>query len=591
MPAARRLAGMLGLVLLLVVGVLAAGLAPPHPPLSPWGRGVGGEGAADSRPERPRLAVLLVFDQMRGDYLSRWQHLFGPGGFRRLAAEGAWFGNCRYDYSDTVTAAGHASLATGSSPCRHGIIGNTWFDRTAREAVYCVGSIRHAPVPPRPAAADRKKTIGVSPERLLVPTLADALKEATGGAGRVVSLSFKDRSAVLPGGRQPDVCCWFDTATGRFETSTYYRDALPSWVAAFNRGPDIGCRLGLPWQHLLPDLDYRTWSGPDDVDGEGNGAGQGRTFPHPTGSFTALYNSPYGNEVLARLARRAVEAEGLGNRPAPDLLCVSFSSNDAIGHVWGPDSQEVLDVTLRSDRLVADLLSFLDRRVGRGRYVVAVTADHGVCPLPEVARAEGKDAGRHPADLLKRGAEDFLRQTFPDSTSGTGGSLSREPWVEYAGEGWVYLDQTTIARHGLRPAEVEAALAGWLKKQRGIQTAYTRTQLLAGIPAEDAVGQAVLRSFYPERSGDVMMVNRPYWILWKVGKDNTTGTTHGSPHPYDRHVPLLASGPGIRAGAYSEAIRPQAAAVLLARSLGIPPPAAADAVVPEQVFAPNRGRP
>jgi hypothetical protein len=444
-------------------------------------------------------------------------------------------------------------------------------------------------VPPRPAGSGRGiKTLGISPERLLVPTLADALKEATGGVGRVVSLSFKDRSAVLPGGRQPDVCCWFDTASGLFETSTYYRDALPSWVAAFNRGPDIRRRLGVPWERLRPDLDYRTWSGPDDVEGEGNGAGQGRTFPHPTGNFTALYNSPYGNELLARLVRRAVEAEGLGSRPTPDLLCVSFSSNDAIGHVWGPDSQEVLDVTLRSDRLVADLLSFLDQQVGRGRYVVAVTADHGVCPLPEVARAQGREAGRHPADLLKRGAEDFLRRAFPDAAGGTGGSPSREPWVEYAGEGWVYLDQATIARHRLRPAEVEAALAGWLKKQHGIQTAYTRTQLLSGIPAEDAIGRSVLRSFYPERSGDVMMVNRPYWILWKDGKDNTTGTTHGSPHPYDRHVPLLASGPGIRAGAYPEAIRPQAAAVLLARSLGIPQPAAADAVVPEQVFAPKR---
>ncbi len=586
MLAARRLAGICALVLLLVFGVLAAGPAVDQTPAPPPS-------------ERPRLAVLLVFDQLRGDYLPRWQHLFGPGGFRRLAAEGAWFGNCHYDYSDTVTGAGHASIATGCSPCRHGIIGNEWYDRTTRKAAYCVSSPRgeedYSPVPPRRVSTtDRRKPLSVSPERLLAPTLADALKKATGGAGRVVSLSLKDRSAILPGGRQPDVCCWFDTTTGRFETSTYYRDTLPRWVAAFNRGPEIDRWYDVHWHRLLPGFDYHGCVGPDDVFGEGEGVRQGRVFPHPTVGdparpgtyYTALYNSPWGNEVLASLARRAVEAEGLGSRPErQDLLCVSFSSNDAIGHIWGPDSQEVLDVTLRSDRLIADFLTFLDRRVGRGRYVVALTADHGVCPLPEVSRAQGKDAGRHPRDLLKAeargGSEGFLRRAFPDPAAG---SPTPERWVEFGGEGWVYLDQATVARHGLRPAEVEAALAGWLKQQPGIQTACTRTQLLEGLPPDDTVGRRVLRSFYRERSGDVMVVNRPYWILWPY----ETGTTHGSPHPYDTHVPLLACGPGIRAGAYPDAIRPQAAPVLLARSLGIPPPAAADAVVPERVFAADR---
>jgi hypothetical protein len=296
--------------------------------------------------------------------------------------------------------------------------------------------------------------------------------------------------------------------------------------------------------------------------------------------------------VLARLTRRAVEAEGLGSRSTPDLLCLSFSSNDAIGHCWGPDSQEVLDVTLRSDRLVADLLTFLDQRVGRGRYVVAVTADHGVCPLPEVARTQGKDAGRLPTDLLSRRAEDFLRRTFGDSrVKITGGTVTPERWVEFTGEGWVYLDRETIARHRLRQADVEAALAGWLQRQPGIQAAYTRTRLLQGIPADDAVGQHVLRSFFPERSGDVTVVNRPYWILWKQPPGplgEATGTAHGSPHPYDTHVPLLVSGPGIHPGAYADTVVPQAAAVLLARSLHIPPPAAADAAAPDQVFAPNR---
>jgi hypothetical protein len=543
--------------------------------------------------ERPRLAVLLVFDQLRGDYLPRWQHLFGPDGFRRLMAEGAWFSNCHYPYADTVTGAGHASVATGCSPSRHGIIGNDWFDRDSQETVYCVGSLRDLPVPPRPLpSGDRHKAPGIAPRRLLAPTLGDALKKATGGVGRVVSLSFKDRSAVLPGGQRPDVCCWFDARTGRFETSTYYADALPRWVAEFNRGPEIDRWFGVAWQRLLPDFDYTACVGPDDVSGEGEGAGQGRTFPHMTGGvplapsvyFSALYNSPFGNEVLAQLARRAVEAEGLGTRSTPDLLCVSFSANDAIGHCWGPDSQEVLDVTLRSDRLVAGLLAFLDQRVGRGRYTVAVTADHGVCPLPEVSRAQGKDAGRLPLDLLSRRAGMFLQRTFGTTSTGGRISLAPERWVEFAGEGWVYLDRETIARHNLRLPDVEAALAGWLEKQPGIQRAYTWTRLLQGLPADDAVGQRVLRSFYPQRSGDVIIVTRPYWILYPY----PTGTTHGSPHEYDTHVPLLVSGPGIHPGASADPVVPQAAAVLLARSLRIAPPAAADAVVPDQVLA--RGR-
>jgi Type I phosphodiesterase / nucleotide pyrophosphatase len=543
--------------------------------------------AAEPPPaEKPRLIVLVVFDQLRGDYLTRWDSLFGEGGFHRLEKDGAWFQNCHYAYSDTVTAAGHASLATGAMPRTHGIIGNEWFDRTADSSVYCVTSERYERVPPRfggdSVEADTKKPKGVSPDRLLAPTLADALKEATGGKGRVVALSLKDRSAVLPGGRRPDACYWLDVVNGEFITSTYYRDRLHPWVAEFNRSAAVDTWMGKKWMRLRTELDYEKYSGPDDVVGEGTLL-FGRTFPHSLGGggaitikaayYGSLYNSPFGNDVLLGLAQRAIEAEKLGSRETPDLLCLSFSSNDAIGHCWGPDSQEVLDVTLRSDEIVKQLLASLDKQVGKGRYVLALSADHGVCPLPEAARKRGADAGRIDSSLLVKNATAFLGETFHVPATDN-------RWVEANIGPWLYLNRALLVRHNLKQPEVEAALAGWLRKQNGVQGVYTRSQLLAGVAEEDVVGQFVRQSFHPERSGDVRIIEKPYHLL----TTRLTGTNHGTAHAYDTHVPLLVYGSGVRPGVRREAITPQAAAVILAKALGIKPPAKATAVFPANLI-------
>jgi hypothetical protein len=488
-------------------------------------------------------------------------------------------------------------VAAGCSPHTHGIIGNEWYDRAAGAEVNCVGNDRYDRVPPlaREAANPRgdepeekpaevvkkkKKYKGVAPDRLLAPTLADALKEATDGRGRVVSLSFKDRGAVLPGGKRPDACYWFDTDDGLFVTSSYYRESPHAWVAEYNEGRPAEAWFGKQWTRLDPHLDYERYSGRDDGPGEGKGSAQGTTFPHPFDGgpkklhsvyLEALYNSPFGNDLLLELTRRAIDAEQLGRHYAPDLLCVSFSCNDAIGHTWGPDSQEVLDVTLRTDRLVAELLAALDAKVGKGRYVLALTADHGVCPLPEAARLEGKDAGRVPAALLKARANEFLVTKF--------GGDSKTRYVEEAIHPWVYLNREVVKEKGLKPADVEAALAAWLGEQKGILAAYTRTQLIDGVAKEDAVGQMLRRSFHPDRAGDVGVVMKPYYIMWGL-----TGTTHGSPHPYDTHVPLLVYGPGVKPGVRKGLVRPQAAAPILARALGIQPPASAEAPVPEGLF-------
>ena len=359
-------------------------------------------------PEPCRLAVLVVFDQLRGDYLERWRPLWGEGGFRRLQADGAWFTNCHYPFACTETGPGHATLATGRSPESHGIVGNYWYDRRAAAEVYCVAGTRPYQGVPAGAAGDGAST----PERLLGPTIGDALRDATGGRGRIIALGLKDRSAVFLAGRRPDACYWFDHWTGGFMTSTYYRDGPHPWVAEFNRGRPADRWFGHDWTRLRPDLDYAAHSGPDDGPGEATGWMQGRTFPHPTTGglnrlaggrydnrdyYGALATSPFANELLLELAKRAIDAERLGADDVPDLLGLGLSATDPIGHSWGPDSQEVLDAVLRADRLLADLLAHLDARVGAGRYLVVLTSDHGVCPLPEVARARGRDAGRVPA--------------------------------------------------------------------------------------------------------------------------------------------------------------------------------------------------
>jgi hypothetical protein len=542
--------------------------------------------ARAAEPERPRLVVLVYFDQFRGDYLARWNAQFGEGGFKRLTSEGAWFTNCHYPYAYTVTAAGHASVATGCVPAEHAVVGNDWFDRAAGKSVNCVGSDRHEQVPPRTAAgtdADEKKGAkgGVSPERLLQPTFADALKLGTGGKAKVVALSLKNRGAALPGGKSPDACYWMDGGTGQFVTSTYYRDAVHPWVAEFNRGKPAERWRGKAWDRFRTDLDYAKFSGPDDVAGEGKGAGgQGRAFPHPfepkdaktkPAYLSAVYTSPFGNELLLALAERAISAEGLGADDVTDLLSLSFSSNDAVGHAWGPDSQEVLDVTLRSDRVMKRLLDTLDAKVGEGKYVLVMTADHGVCPLPEVSRRYGIDAARvQPATAAK--VEAFLSEKY-----GKGAAK----WVEATAGPWVYLDAKAVKAAGLKQGDVEAALAAWLTQQAGVEAAYTRAALALGIPASDVLGQMVARSFRPERCGDVYVLLKPHYL---PSAALGTGTTHGSPWEYDTHVPLVAYGTGVMPGVRGEPVAPLAAAAILARAAGVKPPAGATAPVPPNLF-------
>jgi hypothetical protein len=294
--------------------------------------------------------------------------------------------------------------------------------------------------------------------------------------------------------------------------------------------------------------------------------------------YDALTVSPYGNELLLALAKTAILAEKMGQGEETDLLTLSFSSNDLIGHCWGPDSQEVLDVTLRSDVIVKELLDFLDAKVGKEQYILALSADHGICPIPEVAKAQGKDAGRVSANGLRSGGEAHLQATFAKDGK-------KLPWIEKMSGSWFYFNKGVLRELGLSSAEVEKSLADWLAKQPGVQTAFTRSQVEGKPKLADPLTETVRLSFRPEASGDVKVLLKPYHLFTTdLVKSPAYATTHGSPHPYDTHVPLLVFGTGVHPGTHAERITPQAMATILAHGLHVPLPAAAEAPLPRGVF-------
>ena len=560
-----------------VAAVIAIALAPLSRPAPPPDRQV-------------KLAVLVVFDQLRGDYLERWRPLFGRDGFVRLERDGAWFTNCYYPYATTTTGPGHASMLTGACAESHGIINNAWMENG--ESVYCAAREPYRFVSSRSKAGSRSSG---TPEFLLSETVGDVLKETTGGRAKVFGLSLKDRSAILTTGQRPDAAYWFEG--GVFGTSTYYTEKIHDtgrvhpWVAEFNKSKVADRWFGQEWTRFREDLDYLKWSGPDDVAGEGSGDGQGITFPHSTtggqskpGSpyYRALANSPFGNDLLLDFAQACVTAEGLGTRDIPDLLVISFSSNDLIGHTWGPDSQEVLDVTLRSDAVMARLLAFLDAQVGEGRYLLAVTADHGVCPLPEVTNArEKKEAEKEGRPFIPHAARVNTKTLQDKINAHLSGSGVQSRWVEGFDFPWIYLNPRVVKASGKSREEVAKKVAQFLeahKEQEHVARAFTRAELSGSVSPSDEMAVRAKRSFYPSRSGDVFVLLQPYCIPY--GK---TGTTHGSPYSYDRHVPLLVYGPGIRGGTRSEATTPQALASIFAKWLHIRRPKDAAFPLPESL--------
>jgi hypothetical protein len=531
-------------------------------------------GVGAQQAPRPRLAVVLVVDQLASWVLAEARPFLTAGGFARLEAEGVHFSRCAYRHACTLTGPGHATIATGAPAAVHGIVGNEWYDRARRAAVYCVDGGEEAAL-----VGGRGGPRG--PDLLLAPTLADAMKAQLGDGCQVVTMSWKDRSAVLSAGGTADVALFADLATGCFVTSAHYAAALPAFVERFNARAPCASFFAREWRRTGPDTAYAglvddrpfetpsprgTRTLPECVDG-------GLAAPGPA-FYSHLERSPYANEVLLDLADEAMRAVGLGRDEVPDLLCVSFSANDLIGHARGPRSVEVRDACLRLDDQLARFLRMLDVRVGRGRYTLVLTADHGVGPVPESLPPEAR--ARRDARFgtrVREAAEQTLRKAHGAPGEG-------RKFVVYVSATDLYFDHEVLRERGVPPADAARQVAAALQRLDGVADARPVADVLAGGDA-GPFAAALRAALHPERSGDVAVVRARYLL------GTSTTASHGTPWEYDSEVPLFGLGPGLRAGLLCEVpVDPGLAASLTARLLGIEPPAAADVAVPADVLVP-----
>jgi hypothetical protein len=519
----------------------------------------------------PALVVVIAVDQFRADYLVRFREHFVPGGFNLLLTQGANFTDCHYRHSVTKTAPGHAVILSGVHADIHGIIANDWIDRGLMRRVNCVDDEREQPVGIA-VASNRARLPGVaplvacSPRNFLATTVGDELKRAAGPRAKVIAISSKDRSAVLLGGKHADAAYWMDK--GRLITSTYYMKELPAWARAFNDSGRIEAFFGKTWDRLLPAAVYDAVQGPDDAPGESTELAMGRAFPRQVDGgiailspafYDAFENTPFKSEVLMEFARAVVENENLGGRGVTDLLCVSLSTNDTIGHNYGPDSHEVMDITLRTDRMLADFFKFLDGRVGLKNCTIVLTADHGVSPLPErlKLRDPAADTGRVDNVLVLKTAEAALDRAF-------GAPANGQHWVTVDGAALLFFPEVLKQKKVAQPA-AEKVVREALLTIPFVADAYTRTQLEAR-EAPGANGPAMLLSFNRARSADVLYVTKPFWF------DRKIGTNHGTPYDYDTHVPLLWFGAGVKPGTYPQRVGVDDLAPTLARLLGLSAP-------------------
>jgi predicted AlkP superfamily pyrophosphatase or phosphodiesterase len=547
-----------------------------------------------------KLVVQITVDQLRGDMPLRFADRFEEGGFRRLMTRGAHFTDAHYRHSTTFTACGHATLFTGANPAEHGIVGNEWADPASGRRVTSVQDERF-PVLDVPAQGNK----GASPMQLIGGTIGDELIAASGGKSRVFSVSLKDRGAVLPGGRLGKAAWYVD---GRFVTSRYYDEQPPAWLEEWNERKYADRYRGKEWTLLRPRGGYLR-AEQDDDPAERPFKHMGRVFPHPLEGkseadfYEALAYSPFGDEMTEALVEHLVRKQRLGQGPAVDFLAVSFTCTDYVGHAFGPDSLEAEDNLYRLDRTLARLLDFLDQQVGLSKTLVVLSADHGVDSAPELrhratcagmkpderwaARTPGEAllqlrlqqgqpptlccaAGRHVPDQYIAQANATMRARF---------GVDRDLVTQFANPSF-YLDTSAMRELKLEQAAVERALADWLASVPGVALAATRADLLAGRLPDTPVARMLQRSFHPARSGHVLVVQSPHWLLYP--DPFRFAAMHGSPHAYDTHVPILFMGPGIAPARVVRRVGPEDIAPTLAQYLGIPsPPLATGLPMPE----------
>ncbi len=500
-------------------------------------------------PKKPKLILTIVIDQFRYDYLTRFRSDY-KGGLARLLDHGAVFTSAYYEHFPPVTAVGHSTILSGATPSLSGIVANEWLDRESGKEISSVSD-------------DAVKLLGgkpggpaASPHRLLVSTLADQLKMANNNQTKSIGVSSKDRSAILPVGRMANGAFWFDSASGNFVSSSYYFEALPAWAAKYNTSRAVDKFLGKGW---LP-FDAKP------------GANAYTVLPTQPGKefYDALERTPYGNEIIEQFAEAALEGEQLGRGPATDVLSVSFSSNDRIGHALGPDDPQIRDIAIQTDRLIGQLIHFAESKAGAGNVLVVLTADHGVSPVPAVSAQRRMSAG-----FIKPATIATTLQSALSAKYGEGDWVQMKKGFEI-----IYLDHPLIARKKLNEADVQNTAADALRTIPHIARVYTRFQLMRGELLDDMIDHRVRRGFNPARSADLFVVLDPFYLI----QDTATGTSHISPYNYDTHVPVIFMGSQIRPGRYNTKIAVNDIAPTLANLLDVETPNGSVGRVLDEIF-------
>ena len=483
---------------------------------------------------RPKLVVGVVVDQMRWDYLYRYQERFGDNGFKRLMREGFNCENTMLNYIPAVTAIGHTSIYTGSVPAIHGIAGNDF--HIDGKQTYCTDDAAVATVG---SNSDAGK---MSPHNLKVTTIGDELHLATNYRSKVISVSLKDRASILPGGHTADGAYWFDAETGNFITSTYYRKDLPGWLKKFNDRQLAKHYLLQDWETLYPTESYKNSTADNNSYENPFPGADTPTMPVTTSKLMdseglgLIRNTPYGNTLTIDLALAAIDGERLGNRGETDMLAVSLSSTDYIGHQFGTYAIETEDTYLRLDRDIARLLAALDQKIGKGEYLLFLTADHAAAHNFKFLTDKGIPAGGWEIEKTKAALNSHLKAEFKTDCNLVSGLLNYQ----------IFLDNEKIDSLGISKENVVAAAIDYIKRGEGVYCAVEQENAgTATLPSP--IKDRIVNGYYPGRSGEIQIIMQPGW--YGLESEATGGTDHGVWHPYDTHVPLIFFGSGINPGA------------------------------------------
>jgi predicted AlkP superfamily pyrophosphatase or phosphodiesterase len=523
-----------------------------------------------------RLVLQITVDGLRRDLVDRYRDRFGEGGFEYLLETGTFFANAHYQHANTETIVGHTTLATGAFPADHGMTGNAWYDSETGELGYNIEDPAHLPLPTRTdqqagaqvdPAQKLARTNGRSPAAILAETFSDRLKAWSGGRSRVYAVAGKDRGAVSMAGHAGKAF-WMSTDTGDFMTSRYYYDEYPQWVAEWNARRHVESLGGTSWELLNEPSSYLL-AHQDDRPYEADLRGYGRVFPHQYAAAgspllpTQVLASPAGDRLTLDFAKTLLKSEKLGDDGAPDYLSISFSGVDIVDHFFGPSSLENEDMVLRLDRTLADLFAFIDATVGLESTLIVLSADHGMPEMPEYMTEQGIEAGRlYPEDIVA--AANRLGQDL----------FEIENVVRFFYQPWIYLDTTKIDAAGLSADEVRSRISVALGREKGIALAVARNELSE--PQPTSIRQQIQRSFHPERSGDIYVVQRPYWFSFSKGP---IGLAHGSPWNYDTHVPIIFAGAGVPQARVQRLVHPVDVAPTLSAFFGMTAPAAASGTI------------